>query len=254
MSIDILAVSGSPVANSNTDRLVQEIIRASGSEGEFIKLSNVNVQPCRACKLCADDNICKHEDDFPEIAEKLKQAKALIIGCYTPYGMIDGRTKAFLERLWSMRHVTNLNKDKYWITVTTGMARRIIRQTEKMILMESIMENAIMLRQLQVRGNVPCLTCGHGHYCEMSGAPTIFGSHEAATVENCQRVEDQPVWREARAAGRMVGQLIRGQRNFNRILHTVKVTGFMLPMILEFRAASRWHKSGLRKIAVRKKP
>ena len=97
MSVDIVAVSGSPVKNSNTDRVVQEIIHASGLENEFIKLSDVNVQPCRACKLCAGDNTCKHKDDLPEIAEKLKQAKALIIGCYTSYGMIDGWTKAFLE-------------------------------------------------------------------------------------------------------------------------------------------------------------
>ncbi len=252
MNIDILAVSGSPIKNSNTDRLIYEIIRASALDSEFVKLSDVNIQACRACKLCADDNICKNKDDFPEVAEKLKQAKALIIGCYTPYGMIDGRTKAFLERLWSMRHVTNLNKGKYIISVTAGMARGIIKQTEKVIFTESIMENAIMLKQLQIRGNVPCLTCGHGHYCEMSGAPPIFGSHEAATVENCQRVEDQPVWREAWYAGEMVGKLVRGESTYNRILHMFKVTKFMLPKIVQFKAASRWHKSGLKKIALRK--
>ena len=252
MSIDILAVSGSPVENSNTDRLVQEIIRASGLNGEFIKLSSVTVHPCRACKLCAHDNICKQNDDFPEIAEKLKQAKALIIGCYTPYGAIDAGTKAFMERLWSMRHVKNLNKDKFYITVTTGCAKFIIRQTEKVLFMESAMENAIMLKQLQIRGNVPCLTCGHGHYCEMSGARDLFGSHQAATSENCQRVEDQPVWQEVQNTGELLGQLIRGERTFNKRLYTLKLLKFMLPNIIHFKAASRWHKSGLKKIVLRK--
>ncbi len=252
MGVDVLAVSGSPIKNSNTDRLVQKIIRASGLDGEFIKLSELNVQPCRACKLCADDNICKVRDGFPEIAEKLKQARALIIGCYTPYGMIDGRTKAFLERLWSMRHVKNLNKGKFFITVTTGCARSIIRQTEKMIFLESLMENAIMLKQLQVRGNVPCLTCGHGHYCDMSGARDLFGTREAATAENCQRVEDQPVWEEARAAGEMLGQLVRGERHFNQRLYKLKVLKFMLPKIPAFKAAARWNKSNLKEVVLRK--
>ncbi len=252
MSIDILAVSGSPVKNSNTDRLVQEIIQASGLNGEFIKLSSVTVHPCRACKMCADDNLCKQKDDFPEIAEKLKQAKALIIGCYTPYSAIDADTKAFMERLWSMRHVKNFNKDKYYVTVTTGCARFIIRQTEKVLFIESAMENAIMLKQLQVRGNVPCLTCGHGHYCDMSGAKDLFGTHRAATAENCQRVEDQPVWPEAQKTGVMLGQLIRGERTFNKKLYTLKLLKFMLPKIVHFMAASHWHKSGLKEVVLRK--
>ncbi|MCP4130838.1 MAG: flavodoxin family protein [bacterium] len=244
MSIDILAVSGSPIKNSNTDRVLNEIIRASGLNAEFIKLSTVTVKPCRACKACANDNICKQKDDFPEIAEKLKQAKVLIIGSYTPYGMIDGHTKAFLERLWSMRHVTNLNKEKYIITVTTGLVRGIIKQTEKMIFMETVMEHSRMLKQLQVRGNVPCLTCGHGHYCDMSGAPMLFGTHKAATVENCQKVEDQPVWRKARSAGEMLGKLVRGEIEFNRKLYILKVLRFMLPKFFQFKAAARWHKRG----------
>ena len=114
------------------------------------------------------------------------------------------------------------------------------------------MENAIMLKQLQVRGNVPCLTCGHGHYCEMSGAPAVLGSHAAATVENCQLVEDQPVWHEARVTGELVGQLIRGEKRFNRKRYQFQVTKMMLPKMLEFKAASRWHRSGLKKVTLRK--
>jgi multimeric flavodoxin WrbA len=74
MSLKILGVSGSPVPNSNTDRAVKAVLEASGLESEFVKLSDIIVRPCRACKRCVEDNICKQEDDFPALAKKLREA------------------------------------------------------------------------------------------------------------------------------------------------------------------------------------
>lgn len=108
----ILGISGSPIPNSNTDRVVQAVLDASGLEAKFVKLSALHVGPCRACKACVEDNLCKVQDDFPALALKVEAAQALVIGGYTPYGMLDAFTKAFLERLWSMRHVENLNQGK----------------------------------------------------------------------------------------------------------------------------------------------
>ena len=56
----------------------------TGLECEFVKLSDINVRPCFACKQCVPDNICKVMDDFPELAEKIKKAKGLILGAYLP--------------------------------------------------------------------------------------------------------------------------------------------------------------------------
>ena len=100
MGIEVLGISGSPIKNSNTDRLINTILDATGLESEFVKLSRINVRPCFACKQCVSDNVCKVKDDFQELAKKIKAAKALIIGAYTPYGQIDGFTKALLERFW----------------------------------------------------------------------------------------------------------------------------------------------------------
>jgi len=86
MSIDVLGISGSLIKNSNTDRLVGSILDATGLESEFVKLSRINVRPCFGCKQCVPDNICKVKDDFQELAEIIKTAKALIIGAYPPYG------------------------------------------------------------------------------------------------------------------------------------------------------------------------
>jgi len=120
MHPQILGISGSPIKNSNTDRLIQAVLNSSGLESDFIKLSKLNVKPCIACLGCKKDNICKVNDDFPELAEKVRKADAIVVGGYAPYGSVDGFTKAFLERFWSFRHQKNLLKGKLVATILTG--------------------------------------------------------------------------------------------------------------------------------------
>ena len=105
MQPQIIGISGSPIKNSNTDRLIKVILEATGLEMEFVKLSRMNVRPCFACKKCVPDNICKVKDDFQELAEKIKSAKALVIGAYTPYNQTEAFTKALLERFWSHLYI-----------------------------------------------------------------------------------------------------------------------------------------------------
>lgn len=136
MPAQILGISGSPIKNSNTDRLVQAVLDRSGLESEFIKLSSINVRPCLACKRCVPDNICKGNDDFPALAEKIKVAKALVIGGYLPYSQIDGFTKALLERFWSLRHQENLLKGKLVATVLTGIDPEALESVNKSLAAE----------------------------------------------------------------------------------------------------------------------
>lgn len=211
MGLKILGISGSPIRDSNTDRAIKAILDASGFENEFVKLSDIDIRPCRACKGCVPDNICKVEDDFPALAKKIKEARALVIGAYTPYGQIDGFTKAFLERLWSMRHVNNLNRGKRVIIVVSGLAvpgntprdlliNKNVSSRENVasaIAREMVMENMKVLGTVMIRGNVPCLTCGEGSTCKMSGARALFGKNVEASSDLCVRVEDQPeVWKK----------------------------------------------------------
>jgi NAD(P)H-dependent FMN reductase len=211
MSIQVLGISGSPVKNSNTDRIVQAILESSGLEYKFVKLSTKKIGPCRACKKCVPDNICKVNDDFQALAEKIKTAKALVIGAYCPYGMIDGFTKAFLERLWSMRHVNNLNRGKLVTTAITGISFTNVILANMQIARELIMERMEIVGQISFRGNVPCLTCGQGSTCEMSGVPALFGKEAPASAERCIHVEDQKrAWGKIGRLGRLIGERVRG--------------------------------------------
>ncbi len=229
MSPVILGISGSPVPNSNTDRAVKGVLQASGLDSEFVKLSEINVKPCQACKRCVPHNICQVNDDFPILAEKVKEAQALVIGAYCPYGMIDAYTKAFLERLWSMRHVNNLNRGKLGIIIVNGLfpvpnnrkrrklflkflkplyPRKVpIIQVAKNIERQLRMERMEHVGTVLIKGNVPCLTCGQGSTCEMSGVPMIFGRGTKASSELCIDVENQAeVWREITRLGKLLGE------------------------------------------------
>jgi multimeric flavodoxin WrbA len=209
----ILGISGSPIKNSNTDRLVQAVLAASGLKTEFVKLSRINVRPCIACLGCKEDNICKVQDDFPELAERVRRAGALVVGGYCPYGSVDAFTKSFLERLFSQRHQHGLNRGKLAAVVTTGIGRGApgVAEANDQIAHALKMEGMEVLGQLQAVGNPECLVCGFGESCVMSALPWVFGEDTAVTPEKFCRVEDQEVWGQAQELGREIAARLKVQ-------------------------------------------
>lgn len=143
--------------------------------------------------------------------------------------MIDAYTKAFLERLWSLRHVNNLNMGKLGIVIVTGLypppnnqlrqriKRKILKpifssklaveQVAKGIERELRMERMEHIGTVKIRGNVPCLTCGQGSTCEMSGVTILYGIGTKASSKLCIGVEDQErVWEEIIRLGKVLGE------------------------------------------------
>ncbi|MBW2573551.1 MAG: flavodoxin family protein, partial [Deltaproteobacteria bacterium] len=153
----------------------------------------------------------KVKDDFPKLAEKIKKAKALIIGAYIPYGQIDGFTKALLERFWSLRHVNNLLRDKLCATILTGLMPDVLDNVNQSMASElKEYERMDLIGQLTVQGNVPCLTCGEGDECEMSGLKVLYGPDAKTSDYGYSRVEDQKeVWEEAIQIGRLIGERLQ---------------------------------------------
>jgi len=112
--VEILGISGSPVKNSNTDRLVKLVLNSTGLKSEFIKLSDCKIEPCHVCMVddpkwgrvfpCQLDNQCIIQDDFQKISPKLLEADVLVIGGYASFGSVNAWTKTFLERLFAIDH------------------------------------------------------------------------------------------------------------------------------------------------------
>jgi len=161
-----------------------------------------------ACKKCVPDNLYKVEDDFPKLAKKIKGAKALVIGAYIPYGQIDAFTKSLLERFWSLRHVSNLLRGKLCATVLTGLSPESLESVNQALATElRDYERMELIGQLTLEGNIPCITCGRGDDCEMSGLKVMCGPDAKTSDFGYSRVEDQKeVWDEAIRLGQLIAQ------------------------------------------------
>ncbi|ACN15505.1 Isf [Desulforapulum autotrophicum HRM2] len=212
MQPQILGISGSPIKNSNTDRLIQAVLNSSGLRSEFVKLSKINVKPCIACLGCTKDNICKVKDDFPQLAEKVRRADAIVVGGYSPYGSVDGFTKAFLERLFSLRHQNGLNRGKLAVVVASGIGRGApgLEETSKQIEHALTVEGMEILGNLKITGNTECLVCGFSETCPMSSLPWVFGDDTKVTPDKFCKVEDQTeIWDRANQLGLEIAQKIK---------------------------------------------
>lgn len=162
----VLGISGSPVENSNTDTLVKTIMKATGAAQGFVKLSDIKVGPCLACKKCVYTNQCVQDDDFKWLSKKVLDADAIVLGSPVMYGNPSAFTKAFVERLWSLRHVKLLTRGKVGATAVVGWS--FTDEVSKWL------NYIMMIDGIDVAGNVighgspGCFTCGPGGNCSYS--------------------------------------------------------------------------------------
>ncbi len=194
----VLGVSGSPIPDSNTDRALKSALEATGLEAEFIKLIDYNIAPCRACLGCVETNRCVVEDDGIFLAEKVKEADALIIAGYTPYSTLDSRTKAFIERLYPLRHKHGFMKGKPGGAIITCAipekcetlppACEFGINAIKFYMME---EGMNFVGSVKIIGNVPCIKCGYGNECQMTGVKMIYGPNATVDSVGINKFEEQ---------------------------------------------------------------
>ncbi|AFA46977.1 flavodoxin family protein [Acetobacterium woodii] len=245
----LVCVSGSPIKNSNTDRMLKNIGDNTGCEYEFIKLSDKMVRPCLACKACVTTNKCIQNDDFQEISELILAADAVIFGTYTPYGMIDAFSKAFFERLWSMRHMNSLNSGKFAITVVTSLNRDVAEQVNREIAMEMVMEGFVLLDQFVINGSVPCLSCGYGDGCQNSFARMQVGEKGLVADTNCFDVENQRVFEKGSELGKILGSYLKDEQLFDREKHQKNIAAMMETMMpMMDKGIRQWREEELAKV------
>ena len=172
----VLGISGSPVPNSNTDTLVKTILEATGMDQDFVKLSDIRVDPCRACKKCAYTNECVVDDDFKWLSKLVLDADAVVIGTPVMYASASGFTKAFIERLWSLRHVNLLTHGKIGASAVVGwVSTEDVAKWLNQVMMVSGFE---MVGSVIGNGTPGCFTCGPGENCKYSIWNSTKGRYE----------------------------------------------------------------------------
>ena len=103
--------------------------------------------------------------------------------------------------------------------IIPGISKLIRRKipSEKimdLLSVEFIGDNMEIVGKVKIRGNVPCLTCGKGNECQMSGVPYIYGKKAKASSDLCLSVEEQEdVWKELQNLGKKIAILSSPKRD-----------------------------------------
>lgn len=100
--MNVLYISGSPRIASNTDTLLDVMLAVTG--GQFMKLSEYEIQPCMSCWACVRREECTIDDDMSSVLlPMLLDAAAVVLGSPVYFNNVSAQLKAFVDRSWSIR-------------------------------------------------------------------------------------------------------------------------------------------------------
>lgn len=113
--LKVLAISGSPRPNSNTDIIIDSVLmgaKDAGHKTEFIKINDLDFSPCQACDECrsAPGKRCKLKDDGAEVLRKTEECDVLIFGSPIYMGGISAQAKAYIDRWYSFKDKNRISE------------------------------------------------------------------------------------------------------------------------------------------------
>jgi len=113
-----LVVSARRLGNSEV--LVKEIMsRVPGEwERELIRLTDLAIEPCRACYSCLSGGGCKLDDDFKFVLARVQEADVLVVGVPVYILGPHGFLKMFTDRLLGAGHYAEHTRGKPCAVVT----------------------------------------------------------------------------------------------------------------------------------------
>lgn len=197
----ILGISGSPIVNGNTDRMVKAVLEKSGGDTKFVSLSSLNYQPCRACAhLCAQTNLCPIKDDLFPLFQEIRDAEALVLGSPIHNGNMTAWMYSFISRLWCFNHVKRVLQGKPVLFVSSGISSENPEKCQILFNDTYIREHKPkIIGEIYYKSDIPpCLKCGAGSYCHKGGLWYMLGKDENAlkefefTPDKFHRWEDEP--------------------------------------------------------------
>ncbi|MCI5549619.1 MAG: flavodoxin family protein [Clostridiales bacterium] len=183
-----LLINGSPHAKGCTYTALSELkhtLEAEGIETELIHVGNQDVRGCIACGQCRKLGKCVFDDVVNEVASRLAEADAFVIGAPVYYSSPAGGAISFMDRLFfstfnvdktmkvgaavvTCRRGGNtasfdvLNKyfsisgmpiasSQYWNMVYGGSAEEVLKDAEGLQTMRTLGRNmAFMIKSIQL--------------------------------------------------------------------------------------------------------
>ncbi len=102
MVMKIIGIDGSPRKNGNTEKMVKRVLagaKDAGSETEFLKLADLDINYCQGCLACRATGECVIEDDMARVVDSIQQSDVIVLGSPIYIWQVSGNTKVFMDRL-----------------------------------------------------------------------------------------------------------------------------------------------------------
>lgn len=205
----IIGFSGSTVKSGVVEKAMVQVLNATGSEWELIRLNSLDMKQCIGCAGCVNTNRCVLKDEINDVLEKIEEADAVLIGAMARFGGLNALTKQFFERLSALFH-NDVLKDKAVASVAGGL----VDQPSVIEELSSIYKGYKMkeVGSLSIGGNASCFKCGKGETCEKSVFRALHGDDAKITKDVFYVFEkDIDAVGKAVALGEKLGDLLANQ-------------------------------------------
>jgi multimeric flavodoxin WrbA len=135
MALKVLGISTSPRADGNSDRLLKEALRGAedaGGRTEYFALRGLAIAPCVECNSCYKTGLCRVEDGFQTVFEKLLSADRLVFATPIFFMTVSAQAKLLIDRcqcLWARKYVLRAplfpegSRDRRGLVIAVGGSR-----------------------------------------------------------------------------------------------------------------------------------
>ncbi len=183
----IIAFNGSPHGQSgNTDKILQPFLAGAheaGAETETVYLTDKKINHCIGCLSCwlKTPGICVHQDDMPELLEKIRKANLVIYATPLYVYTVSGLMKDFMDRILPIIKPHIIKRGNQYIHPT----RYEEEWPKKMVLISSCGYPerhhfaALVKTFRQFSASAPDLTLTATILCAAAGVLSIPGYEEA---------------------------------------------------------------------------
>lgn len=100
-----IGIISSPRKNGNTAILTNKLLDLLNNnfEIEKIYLKDYDINPCKECYYCIENDECSVNDDMQVIYSKLKEAQVIILSSPIFMGGVNSYMRILMERTWHLR-------------------------------------------------------------------------------------------------------------------------------------------------------
>jgi len=101
----VISFSGSPRKNGSINELIKRISKKAQENDHntsIYYLNDLNINPCQACKYCAENEGCDLDDDMNNLYNELEYSDIVVIASPIYYGEVSAQTKLFTDRFYSI--------------------------------------------------------------------------------------------------------------------------------------------------------